>query len=232
MGLQASRPSGEGRSGCGGCFGAFKSRPKPGETFVPRPPPSDSPTLSVQARIAARKGDPETLDLLPKVLGQTLHGFDQEGRTLLFYAVRGTRDDDGRLEPAGGSMAGPRSKEFAPGLKQGDAAAHLVQAHGFDVNFQVHDTGMTPLMEAVRYANADAVKTLMELGADPSLPNVKGQTACDIAHTKLPEYLNINEVMCSQNRWDAIRVNIDAERETISHLLVRTSSGGVTPKAG
>lgn len=41
--------------------------------------------------------------------------------------------------------------------------------------------GTTPLMMAARYATADAVKLLLDAGADPTLKNVLGLTAIDFA---------------------------------------------------
>jgi ankyrin repeat protein len=42
--------------------------------------------------------------------------------------------------------------------------------------------GTTPLMMAAQYASADAVKLLLDAGADPSLKNQLGLTAIDFAH--------------------------------------------------
>mmetsp|Transcript_21546 Transcript_21546/g.50200 ORF Transcript_21546/g.50200 Transcript_21546/m.50200 type:complete len:229 (+) Transcript_21546:46-732(+) len=226
MGTRASEmwKSGCCRCSSDGCFGAIRPR-HPVKRFVPGPAPEPrGPPLSVQARIAARKGDPESLDLLPKVLNESLHGLDQDGRTLLFYAVRGTRDDGGELLPAGGSMAGPCAADFAPGCRQGDAARCLVEVHGFDVNYQVHSSGMTPLMEAARYANVDAARVLVKLGADRDLRNAKGHTAQDIAGMQLPEYLGLEEVCCSQNRWDSVKSSIDRDRSLVAKLLREAKS--------
>lgn len=44
--------------------------------------------------------------------------------------------------------------------------------------------GVTPLMMAAAWGNGGAVSTLLRLGADPSLRNTYGSTACEIAGEK------------------------------------------------
>lgn len=233
------------RGCCGGCFRALLGKrgrrglrgqaarsardAGPGATFVARAPPANvGPPLTLQAKIAARKGDPEAIDTLVTVLKKRLCGLDEQGRTLLFYAVRGTRGDNGSLEPAGGSMADARTsgRVFIAGCRPGDAARHLVQRHGFSVNFQVHDTGMTPLMEAARYGNCAAALALLQLGADWQLRNANGHSALDVARTRLPEYLSLREAMCSENQWEAVKARVDKDRDGVVSLLAFVEQQG------
>lgn len=186
----------------------------------------------MQAKIAARKGDPETIDLMVSVLKQRVDGLDNQGRTLLFYAVRGTRDDDGNLQQAGGSIAGPRTENFAPGCSQGAAAQHLVQIHGFNVNFQTHSSGMTPLMEAARYGNIACATQLLLLGADCKLRNAKGHSAGDIARLSVPNYLELSEAMCSETNWDAVKARINSDRMKVAALLETVEKNGLEAISG
>merc|ERR1712048_99632 len=94
-----------------------------------------------------------------------------------------------------------------------------VEKHGFDVNYQTHESGMTPLMELARYGNVGALPDLLALGADTSLQNVNGHTAKDIAQMVLPEYLTLHECQCSSNRWDIIKAKIDADRCKVAQEL-------------
>mmetsp|Transcript_95981 Transcript_95981/g.311314 ORF Transcript_95981/g.311314 Transcript_95981/m.311314 type:complete len:255 (-) Transcript_95981:3-767(-) len=190
--------------------------------WQPRGPPDDAaaePLLSATAKIAARKDDPESIDLIVTLLKQSIKGLDEKGRTLLFYTVRGTRDDGGSLEPAGGSMASPVTPSFAPGCRSGGAARHLVESMDFDVNFQVHDSGLSPLMEAARYGNLDAVRVLLELRADCTLCDSQGLSVLDIARRQLPDYLSVEEASCSENRWEGVKAQIQCDRGLIAQLL-------------
>ena len=54
-------------------------------------------------------------------------------------------------------------------------------------------TGMTPLMEAARYGHVQGARLLLELRASVELRNAKGETALDIARTRLPEHLDFQE---------------------------------------
>mmetsp|Transcript_93754 Transcript_93754/g.146366 ORF Transcript_93754/g.146366 Transcript_93754/m.146366 type:complete len:249 (+) Transcript_93754:52-798(+) len=208
---------------CGGdCFIAFTrslgTRYKP---WIPKACPVDASKthLAVEARIAARKSCHESLDIVSERLGKSLTDLDENGRTLLFYAVRGTRNDAGRLDPAGGTMASPKMQQFDPNCVAGGAAKHLVEKYGLDINYQVHDSGISALMEAVRYGNAPTTIALLQLGADPELRNAEGHTALDIARTKAPQYLNMNECQCSENHMDALAARVNQDRSEIAALL-------------
>jgi ankyrin repeat protein len=174
--------------------------------------------LSVQARIAARNGDQESLELVAKHLKYSLSDLDEKGQTLLFYAVRGTRDDSGNLEPPGGTMA-PKTQHFDQNCSTGDAARFLCEKHHLNLNHQVHDTGMTALMEAVRYGNIGTTFALLHLGADTSLHNAAGHTALDIAKTKVPAYLTSSECCVSQDRFEGYGNTVNNDRMQIAQLL-------------
>ncbi|CAE7523276.1 unnamed protein product, partial [Symbiodinium sp. CCMP2456] len=147
------------------------------------------PPLSLEARIAARQEDTETLEILTSVLRRSISGTDEQGRTLLFYAVRGNRDDSGAAQISKTAVAKAALAALA-GSSVVDAAPHyLVQRRNFDVNFQVPSSGLTPLMEAARFGNAEAVEVLLSLRADPTLKDAAGLTALDIAKSRLPAYL-------------------------------------------
>eukprot|EP00913_Durusdinium_trenchii_P005494 g5121.t1 len=118
------------------------------------------PLLSLEARIAARQDDAESLELLTSVLRRSIRGLDEQGRSLLFYAVR----------KAQASAAAVAKKLL------GDAA-QWDEVHHFDVNFQAQKTGFTPLMEATRFGNLFGVELLLELRADVNLQSVRGARA-------------------------------------------------------
>lgn len=228
----AAKSDGAGLGGCGRCcFAGLLIRregrgsgTKAPPTFQPRDPPEPGgPRLSLQARIAARNDDAEALDLLVSVLGQSLGGLDEQGRTALFYAVRGTRDDGGNLEPAGRTMANPKTPTFAPGCRRGGAARHLVEKHGLDPNFQIHDTGLSPLMEAARYGSSGAARALLEARADAGLRDVHGNTALAIAQTIPPAYFDFQEAQCSSNRWEDFMRHIAEDRGQVAKMLLEVA---------
>ncbi|MCC6907805.1 MAG: ankyrin repeat domain-containing protein [Phycisphaerales bacterium] len=54
-------------------------------------------------------------------------------------------------------------------------------AAGAEVNGIVESTAMTPLHTAAMCGNEQAVKLLLELGADPALRTTRGQSAAELA---------------------------------------------------
>ena len=110
--------------------------------------------------------------------------------------------------------------------------------HNFDVNFRVKASGMTPLMEdgtlavvscgftakflvceATRFGHIFGVELLMELRADPHCVNKSGHSALDIAKAKVPEYLDFQEMQCSENRRQLVEECIERDRKRIAQLL-------------
>lgn len=207
-------------SSCGGCFSGLVGPPKVVyEPWVPREPPAELDKLSVQARLAARKCDDSSLDIVHEKLKQTLFELDEQGRSLLFYSVRGTRTDTGDFETPGGSMAGPSSQQFDARCTASGATLFLVKKYGLDVNFQVHDTGMTPLMEAVRFGNLPNSLTLLQLGADSMLRNAQGDTALDIAKKDASEYLTMQEANCSFTHFVKHKASVTRDRLAVANVL-------------
>eukprot|EP00930_Biecheleria_cincta_P100303 TRINITY_DN91937_c0_g1_i1.p1 TRINITY_DN91937_c0_g1~~TRINITY_DN91937_c0_g1_i1.p1 ORF type:complete len:279 (+),score=47.02 TRINITY_DN91937_c0_g1_i1:50-886(+) len=211
--------------------------PSSGATSTVDCRPESAPPLPAQARIAARKGDANGLHIFTTSLKRSISGLDEEGRTLLFHAV-GCRDDDPEEPQSLGHLSSlvararrlrsalrldsksARSKRTTMSGQLGetsDMVRYLVETHEADLNFQVKACGTTPLMEAVRFGNLRAVKTLLELGADISLRNTRGQTALDIANTKLPEYITFP--YSAQGRKDAVAGRINQDRLQAVKLL-------------
>ena len=173
-------------------------------------------TLGLEARIAARQDDAESLDLLTTVLRRPISGFDEQGRTLLFYAVRGNRDDGGKAQASAAAVA---KKLLGAAAQWDEVPRYLVQRHNFDVNFPVKASGMTPLMEATRFGNVFGVELLLELRADPHHANTRGHTALEIARSKVPEYLDFQEMQCSENRITSVKESIERDRQRIAKML-------------
>ncbi len=71
------------------------------------------------------------------------------------------------------------SHAVAGGAKAFELVAYIIK-QGAEVNAQANN-GMTPLMAAASIDNIDAVKLLLERGADKQLKDAKGQTALDWA---------------------------------------------------
>lgn len=59
------------------------------------------------------------------------------------------------------------------------ALLRLLHEHGADVNVAIATSGHTPLMAACGTSSPAAVKTLLELGADPAARDFAGRTALD-----------------------------------------------------
>mmetsp|Transcript_55416 Transcript_55416/g.104026 ORF Transcript_55416/g.104026 Transcript_55416/m.104026 type:complete len:230 (+) Transcript_55416:17-706(+) len=180
------------------------------------------PPLSLEARIAARQEDTETLDLLTTVLRRSISGMDEQGRTLLYYAVRGNRDDSGVAHVAKTAAAQAAFASFSGSSVIEDVPSYLVKRRNFDVNFRVATTGLTPLMEASRFGNVGAVELLLVLRANPMMRDLRGNSALDIARSRLPEYLHFQEMQCSENRWTAVKEHVDGDRDKIVTLLQRS----------
>jgi ankyrin repeat protein len=66
-------------------------------------------------------------------------------------------------------------------------------AHGADVNAREAETGATPLHHAASWGRLDAVKALLDSGADPTLTSKAGATPLKIAlangHTEAADLL-------------------------------------------
>lgn len=211
--------------------------PSSGATSSGECGPASAPPLPRQMRIAARKGDAKGLHLFTTSLKRSISGLDEAGRTLLFYAASGCRDEDHiepqSLGPLALLTARARRLRSALGLDSKSARAkrtttrqlgdtsevlkYLVETHEADMNFQMKPCGTTPLMEAVRFGNVKAVKTLLELSADLGIRNTLGQTALDLANTKLPEYITFP--YSTQGRYDVVACQINRDRLQALQLL-------------
>ncbi|CAJ1364777.1 unnamed protein product [Effrenium voratum] len=168
----------------------------------------------LQARIAARQDDAESLNILTGVLRRSIRGLDEQGRTLLYYAVRGNRDDAGQSQPS----ASVARKLQGADAQWDDVPRYLVNRQQFDVNVQA-GSGMTPLMEAARFGSLDSVRLLLELRADPGLRNARGDTALEVARSRVPEYLDFKEMQCSETRWAIAKEHVDKDRSRIAEIL-------------
>jgi len=188
------------------------------------PDPRLQPPLPSAAKIAARQDDAESINVVEGMLQKSIIGLDEKGRSLLFYAVRGVRNDSGELEPPGGSLdaAHPISRaRLLTRLEPGGAARFLVTKKGINPNLRAVACGnMTPLMEAARYGHVAAVKVLLSVKADPSLRDDEGLTALQIAQTQLPAYLTLEEANCSANQWELVKANIQHDRDRVVECLL------------
>ncbi|CAK9063877.1 Uncharacterized protein SCF082_LOCUS33001, partial [Durusdinium trenchii] len=174
------------------------------------------PLLSLEARIAARQDDAESLELLTSVLRRSIRGLDEQGRSLLFYAVRGNRDDGGKAQASAAAVA---KKLLGDAAQWDEVPRYLVKRHHFDVNFQAQKTGFTPLMEATRFGNLFGVELLLELRADVNLQSVRGETALDVARGKVLEHLDLKEMQCSENRLEMVKDRVESDKLRIADLL-------------
>eukprot|EP00930_Biecheleria_cincta_P003472 TRINITY_DN104406_c0_g1_i1.p1 TRINITY_DN104406_c0_g1~~TRINITY_DN104406_c0_g1_i1.p1 ORF type:complete len:233 (-),score=27.18 TRINITY_DN104406_c0_g1_i1:46-744(-) len=192
--------------------------PSPESAPPPAPRPSEPP-LPLQPRIAARQNDAKSLEIYNKTLKKSIAGLDEQGRPLLFYAVRGNRDDGGKAQPTLPMSVATMPSTGGPGQGFGDVVQYLVQNHGVDVNYQVEGTGVSPLMEAARFGSIQSVVTLLALRANPDLRDSQGHTALDIAKMKLPSYLEFQEIQCSENCLDGVSCRINEDRLQVARLL-------------
>ena len=74
-------------------------------------------------------------------------------------------------------------------------------------------------MEATRFGNVFGVELLLELRADPRQANTRGHTALEIARSKVPEYLDFQEMQCSENRITSVKESIERDRQRIAKML-------------
>lgn len=200
------RPQGDGAGGTGG-----------GDAIKP-------PTI--EAMIAARKSDRGLLEFLSEQRGQALTGTDDTGRTLLFFAARGTREKDGKLEQPGGSIAmisGRDENTFDQTQTTTGAAEFLIDRHGLDIN-HVCDGGLTPLMEAARFANLDMVAMLLARGADPEARDAEGRTALEIAQTAMPQYLSQAEMHVSDDKWEVVELQVAHDRVAVAIFMTQLNA--------
>lgn len=184
------------------------------DTEAPAGSNSGKPVSSNAARIAdegalrdaARQGDVSAVKALLD-RGVDVNAKDNEGRTPLSEAVFNERTEVTTVLLAKGADAfsmksdgqtpfnlSRNHKEVADLIDQeiqlldlarnGDTKA-LKEAldKGRYVNFK-DSTGRTPLTEAIWNNHADAVKLLLERGADPKVRKVDGATALELARSK------------------------------------------------
>jgi ankyrin repeat protein len=79
---------------------------------------------------------------------------------------------------------------FAPLHEAGKYCYQVIPAlvaHGAKINFQTGVSGRTPLHEAVYHHNKEAVRLLLEFGADPTIKEKSGETPLDIARIYCPQ---------------------------------------------
>lgn len=139
-------------------------------------------------------------------------------RLPLWPVGRGNRDDGGQAQASAAAVA---KKLLGAATQWDEVPRYLVTRHNFDVNFRASASGMTPLMEATRFGHVFGVELLMELRADPQQMNARGHTALDIARSKVSEYLDFQEMQCSENRLTAVEECIARDRQRIADLLIR-----------
>jgi Ankyrin repeats (3 copies) len=84
--------------------------------------------------------------------------------------------DDGSIDLYAKSYCGDTLVHAAVGKGDCDGVRYLYNA-GLDINAK-GDFFVTPLFMAARSKNIEMVKLLIELGADPSLPNCLGDLPC------------------------------------------------------
>ena len=122
------------------------------------------------------------------------NGFDlgvgnEIGYTALMGAARGASIDVLRLLLSCGGHATQTDKHGRSALhwavaQSGDssqaACVHVLIDAGADINAG-DEGGITPLMNAACFGCADAVRELLQRGADPQLRDNKGRTAKDLA---------------------------------------------------
>merc|ERR1712220_27775 len=106
--------------------------------------------------------------------GESLEAKDDDGKTAIFYAVRGKRDAEGCIEPSGGSICHPQGKTHKhEECAQSGVIEAMVKELGVCVNAR-STNGQTPLHGATRYSHLECVQTLVDLKADPACKDRKG----------------------------------------------------------
>ena len=73
--------------------------------------------------------------------------------------------------------------DMATGPKGGHEVLKVLVKSGLDINEITYD--YTPLMNAASWCNYEAVKYLLEQGADANIKNSKGKTAYDLTSSRL-----------------------------------------------
>jgi ankyrin repeat protein len=122
---------------------------------------------------AAKSGDIEMMQLLLAAGADPMHAMPNGSTALMFAAGLGWRN----------------GSPLAPSYDQGSEqealeALRLLLALGHDIDAQ-NDDGNTALHGALSGRGSEAIiRFLLESGADPTLPNARGQTARDIAETR------------------------------------------------
>lgn len=108
---------------------------------------------------------------------------DHDESPLMMAALKGDLELARRLIDRGADVNKPG---WAP-LHYAATSGHLEIMQLLLDNFAYIDAaspnGTTPLMMAAHYGTAEAVKLLLEAGADPRLKNQQGLTAIDFAHS-------------------------------------------------
>mmetsp|Transcript_148637 Transcript_148637/g.270517 ORF Transcript_148637/g.270517 Transcript_148637/m.270517 type:complete len:771 (+) Transcript_148637:62-2374(+) len=169
------------------------------ERRPPRPQPMDAKgnpvpmkegLMTTEMRICSRNWLLEFMIVLLD-RGQSVNQIDKDGRTALFYAVRGVRNPNGTMQTFPAVCEAPTAYNGASGTTWGwfetDMITFIVEDCEADVNWR-DKMKMTPLMEATRFGCAHTAELLLDAKADIHARDVKGNTALDIARMPAPEY--------------------------------------------
>lgn len=136
---------------------------------------------------------------------------------LMYLAILGQTDRAIKLINQGASVnrLGWTPLHYAASRAQLDTAKMLI-THKAIVNAPGTD-GTTPLMMAAMSGNQDMVRLLMQNGADPTMINIKGETAADLAnsnkHTSLAKLLDDAAKRVADNRSGVVDSPAQVVRE-------------------
>jgi len=125
---------------------------------------------------------PGALELMIKK-GVDVKGLDKQGRNILVSVTQAGSAEPGKMNYLHDRVW--TDAEFQAWRQRERRTIDLLIAAGVD--FQGKDGSETPLMSAVKHGHAEAVRTLIEHGANPMIKDSNGNTAMSLAQDLHPE---------------------------------------------
>ena len=180
---------------------------------------------------AIKVGNAEIVEML-LANGADIDFLSKDGYTPIYLAIKGNNKEIVEILLQYGAKIEIRYLFDAIRMSSIGIAELLIQ-YGADVNGQTLD-GYTPLHQAVQAKDSALVKLLLTHGADPRIPNSKGETPYDLAKEEIKEVFFEYFSRGKDLGEELIRTSEEGDEEYVKWLLERganvnaATSDGVT----
>ncbi len=167
---------------------------------------------------AIKVGNAEIVEML-LANGADIDFLSKDGYTPIYLAIKGNNKEIVEILLQYGAKIEIRYLFDAIRMSSIGIAELLIQ-YGADVNGQTLD-GYTPLHQAVQAKDSALVKLLLTHGADPRIPNSKGETPYDLAKEEIKEVFFEYFSRGKDLGEELIRTSEEGDEEYVKWLLER-----------